>query len=600
VAVEHLFSQDSWLFSQAPGSTEVAAVQRAVTGSFTILAEVDYVFGSSYMGIFVAAAPAFGQRAFSAVAVDSTGVVQGFTGTMTDTFGVLAVTSLTPIAVTNGSLGTFPNYLSYVAPAQQWSYTHSGATQELYSNVALNLTPSIGGVMMFTASPGGDPPNAKVATVRVIDSVMTGYPAHPVALEYDNSMVTDDGAMNTITTSAEPRTHAIVGAQFGDLEYDVGKSVPWTALFTDDVFIADINNGDPRYWVIDWDKSFAGSKFLSLGVDFFTDPAAWREAQFLAADAAWNYDNDDWVLFVDAHEGMSCDTRSLPDDVVVNPFASYVHREITRAVGLGADRVVIPFFAFVRNAVPSPTSWQITDPLLVQDRLANSGSTFTVEDVNTATVQIGVPYYYQRNPFTERGLIRLVKVSALRNPSFDWLSIDTLTTPSDDVKMQIISYAYARWLDDDGVEQGMKMRDKISQVRSLTGLPTVGTDATGTAGPYSTSTGGVLTDVAGATSQTQPLLTPMYSGVFRDNPRDGVWYSVGALGPRPYAVFADAAAATAVADNAQAASNAGTATKPIAGTAAASSAAANPGINGSPTQNTGSAGGAANDATVFV
>jgi hypothetical protein len=340
--------------------------------------------------------------------------------------------------------------------------------------------------------------------------------------------VVDDGAISDISYSTDPKVHVIIGAPFGDLELDIGKSVPWAMLFANDVFITDINVGDPRYWVIDWDKTFPKSKTTNINIDYFSDPEGWREAQFAAAEVAWNYNDEDWVIFLDGHEALSCDTRSLPDNSLASPFRAYIHREIARAEALLEEQVQIPWYAFVRYDTTEFQDYEIADSGLY------------------ATFTSSVPYYYQRNPLSERALTRLVKVSALRDPGFDWASIDTLQTASADCKVQVISYGYARWTDPTtGVEEGMKMRSFISQVRPLTGLPTVGTDAVGTAGPYTIATAGVLETVPGAATATEPLLTPMYSTVFRDNPRDGVWYQFGQYGPQQQFLLAAAGVGTA-------------------------------------------------------
>jgi hypothetical protein len=384
------------------------------------------------------------------------------------------------------------------------------------------------GVIMFN---GAATDTSRHVEVRVIESDFSAYPAVGEGTVEVVSLAPAD-ELGTILVSTEPAIHAIIGAPFGDLEMDIGKSVPWTSLFANNVFITDINIGDPRYWVIDWDKTFKTAKYTSLTIDFFTNPTAWREAQFLAADAAWSYDEDDWVLFVDGHEGMSCDTRSLPDDVGVNPFQAYVQREIQRAVDLSDDWACIPFYAFVRNGTSEPQEHDIEDPAVVAARIEEAGLDITVESINKATVFVGPPYYYQRAPANEQGLVRLVKVSALRDPGFDWSLLDTLSTPSADVKLQVVSYGYAHWVNPDTeVDDGFQMRRYLNMVRPLPGLPITGSDATGTLGPYAYADNGALV-VSPGTGTSQPILTPMYTSVFRDNPRDGVWYQFGGTGSR--------------------------------------------------------------------
>ena len=124
------------------------------------------------------------------------------------------------------------------------------------------------------------------------------------------------GEINLLVTG-EPIVHGLVGAQYGDLEYDVGKSVRWLDFFVDDLFITDINTGEQRYWVINWAESFPDSKHVVTGRNFFYDKpqaALWRKEQFEAGAAAFNYSDEDWVMFVDGHEGISFDIRSLPND----------------------------------------------------------------------------------------------------------------------------------------------------------------------------------------------------------------------------------------------------------------------------------------------
>src|SRR5262245_59710064 len=151
------------------------------------------------------------------------------------------------------------------------------------------------------------------------------------------------------TATSEAVVHAIMGAQFGDLEFDVGKSVRWAQWFSDDVFVADINIGETRYWVVNWTLTYPEVFNAITRVNYFADSVAFRKDCFRLADQHLILDPSDWVLFVDAHEGLSCDTRSEPDDVLIQPFRSYVYREVARATTAGRDRVVIPWYAFLRE-----------------------------------------------------------------------------------------------------------------------------------------------------------------------------------------------------------------------------------------------------------
>lgn len=329
-------------------------------------------------------------------------------------------------------------------------------------------------------------------------------------------------------TTYEPTIHGIVGSQFGDLEFDVGRSVRWLQYFVQSLFITDTNVGTQRYWVVNWAQSFPQSKHMISGINFFVSAAAFRKQQFESASAAFNYHPQDWVIFLDGHEGLSVDNRSFPIDYAVNPFTSYLWREIDRATTAGQTRVVLPFFAFLRSGEVQNISYD------------------TAATVGLIPIQqpVGVPYY-----LPNQGLPRMFQVSALQNPAFNWASIDTLTTPDTNCKAQIISYAYAHWNLQDIVapatavepltsanDDGWTMRNLISQVVPI-GLP-LGTwqspasDPVGSPGPwfldtFSTVNPGMTVDSAGHTPAvlaTAGVRTPLYDGVFRLNLRDGLWY----------------------------------------------------------------------------
>ena len=505
--------------------------------SFSLAGLIDNVSGPGYAGIYQASDRVLDQRTFSALVSDPDGKVYLATGTMSDNGTEVVIVSVTLTLVTNGELGNFPNYVTYQGTA--WSYTYSGTEVGTVTDTSVTL-PVVGGAILFQ-EPGTYSPeqvSANIISHRVLSGAVT-YPGQPT--EEVTITAIDVDELATLTTSAEARIHAIVGAPYGDLEVDIGKSVPWTNWFSDDMFITDINLGDPRYWVVDWDKTSPQSKFVSLGLNFFQDPISWRRAQFLAADAAWGYDDEDWVLFVDGSEALSCDTRSQPDDVGTAPFRSYIHREVARAVGLGQDHVCIPFYAYVREAdQPDPRRFvDSQDPATVAAAL--QGTQYSVGDVNTIMMEVATPYYYQRNlSGNGSGLVRLIKVSLLRSGIFDWSEIDTLAEPNADVKVQIISYSYAQWTNPaTGENDGLKMRALISQVRPLLGLPANGVgDAAGTAGPYLVGVDGQITQVDGV-GTSAPLLTPMYTSLFRNSPQDGVWYlpkgTAPVVPPPPYA-----------------------------------------------------------------
>lgn len=115
--------------------------------------------------------------------------------------------------------------------------------------------------------------------------------------------------------------HGIVSTYFGDLEYDLGKSLTWTKSFCDTVYVMDINLSEAsRQYVVNWDYSFPNVKhsFFSQ-YSFLSNPINaknWRKESFNRAKAAWNYDANDWVMFIDGTEGLNV-YHAPPVDLVI-------------------------------------------------------------------------------------------------------------------------------------------------------------------------------------------------------------------------------------------------------------------------------------------
>lgn len=538
--VEQLFSDDVWLLN-TDADNLAAVVSKTLASPFVVTTSLEFVIGTTYSGIYVASALSSGVRSFKALVADALGTLYTVTGQLQEDVNGVVIAS--PVFATLAT-GSAPFSLAVFVTTPNATWYHSTAPDVITSfTAAIGFTAVQGGVITFGTDMTMS--QSRLARVRMFNGTIPGY---PVITETEIALSQDapSDVISTLTVTDDPVIHAIIGAQLGDLEIDIGKSVPWTSFFANDVYLTDINVGDPRYWVIDWDRTFRTAKYTSLTIDYFTDPAGWREAQFLMADAAWNYHPEDWVLFIDGHEGLSCDNRSQPDDVSVSPFASFIHREVQRAIDLGAQWAAIPWYAYVRTGVVSAVSYEIEDPALVAQRLLASGLDISVADVNTATVHVGVPYYYQPTP---GGMVRLVKVAALRDPGFDWNMLDQLTAPSANVKVQVVSYGYAHWLNpEDGVDDGFAIRRMMSRVLPLTGLPMIGADNAGVQGPYSYSNGTDLLHNPGV-GVAQPILTPMYSSVFRDNPRDGIWYLPGVLASNDQRALPGLAAAVGTAFN---------------------------------------------------
>jgi hypothetical protein len=296
-------------------------------------------------------------------------------------------------------------------------------------------------------------------------------------------------AVQGLQANSAALVHALCGAQYGDLEFDVGKSIRWTQWFVDDVHITDVNLGTPRYWIVNWAETYPFAFHAVTGVNFFYSTVAFRKEQWRLArlEQGIQYDAEDWVLFIDAHEGLAIDTRDpQPPNADVEPFKAYLYREIARAEAGGKDRVVLPFYAFVRHD-------QITNVYYPSPAFADGTLGFT-----TASGAMGTPYY-----IAAQGLTRLVKVKVLDSGSFNWAEIDTPSAPASGLNAAIVSYGYAHWNVQDIVppattveplseanDTGWQMRKLLSMVRPIAGLPyadpykTPAQDAAGLPGPW--------------------------------------------------------------------------------------------------------------------
>ena len=357
--------------------------------------------------------------------------------------------------------------------------------------------------------------------------------------------------LEPLILSVYPPVHGLVGAQYGDLEYDVGKSVRWLDFYVDDLFIVDISTGEQRYWVVNWAASFPESEHIVTGRNFFYSPAEaaeWRREQFDWGQKEFDYQDNDWVLFMDGHEGLSFDNRTLPDDYAVDPFKSWIYREIERANIATQTSVVIPLFIHLKHSDLQN---------IVYGTAANKGAA----QVGLPSVQqaVSVPWYL---PY--QGLRRLYKVSALRAGGFNWTQIDTPATPSANVKLQIISYAYSHWQKMDippgsstippldvTTDEGWKMRNLMSRVRPIPSIPygatwqAPATDPTSFPGPWCVDTMSSIDPTLAVTVEedghTAPnaacagVRTPLYDTVMRLNLRDGLWYERGESGNVPLA-----------------------------------------------------------------
>lgn len=392
--------------------------------------------------------------------------------------------------------------------------------------------------------------------------------------------------------------HGIASSYFGDKEWDIGKSVRWFQLFCDTEYILDANlNRRPRAFLIAWEASFPGVKYSYFTANAFTkDPetaATWRKTSFERADAAWGYDADDWVVFVDTTEALVVDDNYPPDGLgdnysdTVDPFKGYITQEIAN-VAPGVEVIYLPFWAFVRNSAPFRV-YGTVDPTLdgvIENLLPGQtyqGLTASELRQMNRTEHISAYSFYTHPGY----LPRLFKVSALRDPGFDWTTLDTFVAVEDipaeaaktELALSLVSYAYARWSQDptavdpatgmpatEADDDGYRMRRYISRVRPIDGLPTDAWPPVDTAPLYAPvlpdglqpQDDSVLTEefpefssdfsdamlnfyrrAVEQPSEPWPaehfeLTSPIYPTIIRQNIREGLFFESDEFGPVPW------------------------------------------------------------------
>jgi hypothetical protein len=111
--------------------------------------------------------------------------------------------------------------------------------------------------------------------------------------------------------------HAIVSSYFGEYEYDLNHSLNWTRNFCDTVYVLDNNiSQKPRVDIERIAGIYDNIKYGFEGVPFFgvEEAASWRKRSYALGKQAWNYENDDWVIFVDGTEGLNF-YHAVPVDI---------------------------------------------------------------------------------------------------------------------------------------------------------------------------------------------------------------------------------------------------------------------------------------------
>lgn len=303
--------------------------------------------------------------------------------------------------------------------------------------------------------------------------------------------------------------HVIISAYFGDYEFDVGATVRWHQYFFDTCYARDVAvSSKSRSHLVAWDATFGDVRFSYSKKPFFdlqggqdaVFAADWRKQAFLKADVAWNYRPSDWVFFLDGTECLTFDIGAGapdPERFVQDgeaPLSAWITQLLSSLVP-GQERITFPFWAYTRSSAPWYAT-SIVDPDLedVLDGLG-TGATYNgmpvsdVRDINRSHHQFNYNY------FAKGGyMARAFKVSALRDPEFDWSQLDTFVEPDETVPemgVSIVSYAYAKYGPREDYDPATgshanvyDLRSLISRVRPIDGL---GTDFIDTAPEYASS-----------------------------------------------------------------------------------------------------------------
>ena len=321
-----------------------------------------------------------------------------------------------------------------------------------------------------------------------------------------------------------PVVHGIMSSYFGDYEYDVGKSMRWFQHFCDDEYVLDMNGGPrTRNLMVAWAESFPGVKFsYNTAFPFFssvTKAAEWRQLSYERAKAAWDYQADDWVLFVDVSEGLCVDDSvaaagfnpPVPEDDAdpesltppqeigaINEFKTYVEYEISQAQGVDpdVDTIFLPTWIYLGETAPYEVQITIDSVIAAQiaeaelaggyGGLIDGFTTGELERLNTSKNETSQSEYALAGY-----LPRLFKVSKLDTfLAADWQLLDAwddatalgMHQAAPEEVCSIISYAYAQWSEDptkmtwdrlpetEDSDRGWYTRNLISNIRPVPGL----------------------------------------------------------------------------------------------------------------------------------
>jgi hypothetical protein len=368
------------------------------------------------------------------------------------------------------------------------------------------------------------------------------------------------------------KVHGIVCSYLGDSEYDIGKTAAWLNNFVNTLFFYDLNYGDAaRKYAVDYAKTFPDAKFAyhpASSPGFYADAPLFRQMAFQAGLKAWKYDDADYVVFIDASESISSDTafdQLLPDTEWPTLFSLLLDE-----ARLGTDAVSMGYHVFLNQGTVAE-EYMSADPALGNNLITTIAEleddiAAETDPVEKAALQASLDkslmiqaandsvLYWTCDPhytsYSTGALDRMFRVGYAKTLMHDdwtdgWVRLDSFgmqrSSGQTAVSAAIVSYSYARFAEGKGPppwneadDGGFANRVLVQPVRNV-GLTTdyATPDPAGVGSPAGTQSPAYcyLYDQFD-TGDGDPDFNK-YVALWRQNPRDGVWYVNYELGPIP-------------------------------------------------------------------
>lgn len=360
------------------------------------------------------------------------------------------------------------------------------------------------------------------------------------------------------------KVHGIVCSYLGDSEYDIGKTANWLNNHVNTLFFYDLNYGDAaRKYAVDYSKTFPDARFAYHPANkpgFYANAALFRQMAFQAGLKSWQYADDDFVVFVDASESISSNTafdQLLPDGEWPSLFSLLLDE-----ARMSGGAVRLPYHVFLNQGAVT-AGYMSADAVLgnnlsEQIILLEDAIAAETDPVEKAALQAALDQalflqeandsvlYWTCDPqyLVVGDLDRMFMVSYAKTfTTADWERLDdfSLTSGQGALAAAVVSYSYARFAEgkgpppwDEADDGGFANRLLVQPVRDV-GLPTdyATDDPLGDPHPRGTQSPAYcyLYDQFD-TGDGNPAFN-QYVAVWRQNPRDGVWYVNYTLGPVP-------------------------------------------------------------------